>query len=38
MAIRSQLIKLRSFFGNYAANAVVNEDWSSIFSAVDYPS
>ena len=37
IAVRSLLFRLKNFSGNYAANAAVDGDWSSIASAVVYP-
>lgn len=38
IAVRSLLFRLKNFSGNYAVNAAVDGDWSSIASAVGYPS
>ena len=37
IAVKSLLIRLKNFSGNYAVNAAVDGDWSSIASVVGYP-
>jgi hypothetical protein len=38
IAVKSLLFRLKNFSDNYAANAAVDGDWSSIASVVGYPS